>query len=859
MSVTPDAEPPKPPELEPFDAALSPIRRVLRYAVLPGSSARFVGVIAGRWVQAARDVGAPDVVSELLDELAEAFDGLDGLELAEQRARREVAFAALSRIDALLGLPLPQRRAKRSPGQRGNAKGRQRNDKKSTGPRREAAPRSKTSPPKSTDARPAATPPPSVRWSDPQLAARPLSALEADDAVLEALLAQGISTVGQLLSRRPTGEEVVQPVLGAGRITDAGRIAVGGRVRVRTTRLTPAGGRTTEVVIQGAGPTTLRWVGGAPGWLVETLAPGTRAVVVGMAEVVPDQPQVVLDPELATDDGKHAARLSHHGLDGVEDRAVRALVRQALPPFEKMLDPLGLSLPAERGLPPLATSLIRAHTLGSRGKQAAARLAYDEGLLVHMALLWPRFAGSRERGVPHTLVHSLVSKAVQRIEVELSDEQQLAFEDVKRDLRAPVPMRRVLTGEVGAGKGLVSLLSTVLVAENKHQVMVLAPDQATAEQRYAFTEPVLRDLGLVARLYTSEPSESQRDAIRRGEVHVLFGSTELLDAGLEFRRLGLVMAGERDVYGAVAKQVAAMRPPLPDLLVITSTPVPQPVLMAAFPSFDVTMLRSLPGKPVPCAVVPSSERSDAYAKAAESVQAGRQVVVVFPMHRGADVLDVREALRVVSTLETRVFEGARVKLFHGAMSREERYRTYTDFRDHRVDVLVATTHFEAGPSVPNANTVIVEQADRMRLSRLHRVRGHIAAGRHDPRCVLITGEHPDEAGISRVERFAKSREGFSVSVQELDDRGLADMVVEGTPPEPRFSWLDSRKDLDTLVLTRADARRILESDPGLRRPANVELARYLKARWTDLVGTESPVQVSGGGSSSRRRRRRRKR
>jgi ATP-dependent DNA helicase RecG len=461
--------------------------------------------------------------------------------------------------------------------------------------------------------------------------------------------------------------------------------------------------------------------------------------------------------------------------------------------------------------------------------------------------------------VPHTIVHGLVAKALQRIDVELTDEQQLAFEDVKRDLRAPVPMRRVLTGEVGAGKGLVSLLSTVLVAENKHQVMVLSPDQATAEQRFAFTEPVLRDLGLVARLYTTEPSEAQRDAIRRGEVHVLFGSTQLLEAGLEFRRLGLVMAGERDVYGAVDKQIAAMRPPLPDLLVITSTPVPQPVLMAAYPSFDLTLLRALPGKPVPCEVVTSDERNQAYAGAAEAVGRGEQVVVVFPMHRGADVLDVREALRVVATLESRVFEGARVKLFHGAMSREERYRTYTDFRDHRLDVLVATTHFEAGPAVPGVSTVIVEQADRMRLSRLHRIRGHISVGRFEPRCILITGEHPDTAGVERVQQFARSREGFAVSVQELDDRGLADMVDENDATEPAFQWLDARVDLDTLLLSRADARRLLEADPGLRKGPNLELARYLKVRWSDLVGTDSPVQISGGGTSSRRRRRRRKR
>lgn len=864
---TPEALSPEPEREDPvaLDAALSPVRRVVAFALRRGPSAvRYLGIVTSRWIDLASSSPCPPVASEYLEQMRRSVQDFDTLPEDQQQARLAEIHASLSALDRLLGLPLPMERAKPAPDpereserppERTSRRGKsgRRGRRKSSSKKKRRTAKSAPAPSQSAPA----SEPPSVRWSDDSFGGGDIMDLDAPDTVLQALVAQGITRTGQLLGRRPIHFEVVHPILGAGRIQSSGRQAVGGRVRRRSTRLRPDGSRLGEVVLHGAGPTSARWTGGVPEWLMDRLEVGQRVVLVGDVQIDEGGMAVLHEPELSFDDGKHAARLAKYGIEGVDDVEVRALIAQCLEDADKLIDPLPPALRERRGLVGLGEALHQAHQRGDRSRAGSERLAYDESLLVHLGLLWSRFQGTRERGLSHGILHRLIGTADQQASVELTDEQQLALEDIKRDLRGSAPMRRVLTGEVGAGKGLVALLSTLIVAENKHQVLVVAPDRATAEQRYAFSEPLLRELGLVARLYVEPPSRSQLDAIKRGEVHVLYGTSDLLDPAIEFRRLGLVVAGERDTFGSIPAKVHALRSPSPDLLVITSTPIPSPVLLEAYPTFDLTVLRHYPGAPVPCEVIEPSERETAYDRASAVVREGGQVIIVFPMRRGADAIDAPEAMRIVATLQSRIFPEHRVRLFHGGMSREDRYQTWAAFRDRSIDVLLTTTHFEAGPAVCGARLVIVEQADRMSLSRLHRVRGHIAVADAPPQCLLITGEEPDEPGVLRVRRFAESTHGFQVAVQELEQRGLGAMVA-GEPGEPvRFSWLDPLGDLDSLLAARADARAILEDDSALRRGGSVEIARYLRARWPDLLPSPCPIQVHAGGGRRRRRRRRR--
>lgn len=838
-----------------LDRLLAPLRRTLAWAVRDGEAhagdVRYLEANAGPALDEALALDLPAPIRELLDTLNDRLAGFDEADLDLRRARLGELYQGLARLDAVLGLPLAPARAKRvrrdlpvGEQLRGDGEaqeaaepptGRRKKRKRS----RRRKEREEEQPP---EAAPTAAPEEQPHHlGDTDKTGRPLAELGVAPAVCDVLAERGVRTLLDLFLLPPRGEEVIRPVHGAGREIPEGRVAVGGRVRARRTRLLPGGRRFTEVLLVGAGPLWVRWEGTPPAWVLDRLVPDSRAVLVGrLAE------DVLEDPELAQDPGTHAVHLATYGVDGVDDRVLRGEIERLLPLAEGLADPLPDAVREANELLPLSEAILQAHRAVSARPDARRRLAFDEALTSFLGLARPRFKAARERGIPQTVLHGLAARMRQFHELELSDAQQRALEDVKRDLRRQAPMLRLLTGEVGIGRGLVWTTAAVIVAENKSQVLVLAPDPVAAEMRYLFTEPLLRDLGLVGRLVESRPSAAQRDAIRRGEVHVVFGTTDLLDAELDYRRLGLVVSEEAGSWGSTARRVAKLRAPRPHTLVFTTTPVPASSLLTGYADHEISVLETWDRRDVACRLFQADERMAAYELAAERIRQGEQVYVLFPLVRGLDALDGREATRVQATLEERVFPGARVGLFHGAMSREERYRVYHDFRNHRFDVLVATTYVEDGPPVLDAVVAIVEQADRLGWDRAHRIRGHVTRGRQEAECYFILGDQPDTAGIERLERLIDGGAGIDELAEE--------------PIEADYRWLQPRHDRPLLLAAQRLALATLAEDAGLRSGANPDLARAARVLWPKLFDKPVPVpdpKPSGGGRRRRKRRRNR--
>jgi ATP-dependent DNA helicase RecG len=339
---------------------------------------------------------------------------------------------------------------------------------------------------------------------------------------------------------------------------------------------------------------------------------------------------------------------------------------------------------------------------------------------------------------------------------------------------------------------------------------------------------------------------------------VVFGSSSLLQKPLEFKKLGLVVAGERGQYGQANEWVKTWRAPKPDVLLVTATPVPRGVALSAYAEWSVSEMEG-PERPViETTQYASSEREKAYAIALAAVDDGGQAVVLFPMSEEGDVLSAMEAVKVVGALEQDAFKGRRVGLFHGKMPREERVKAYTDFQERRLDVLVATTHFEVGPETPGLAVVIIEQADRMNVLRMHRLRGCLAK-RNDGKCLLVTGQIPDEAGLLRVQSLVEESSGYRIASGELSRLGLAGMLAESADHCATLHWFEPERQGEVVDLARREAVNILTADPSLKRGTHREFVRYLSTLWPDLVGGEFSLTVSAGQGQGRRRRRRKKR
>ncbi len=884
-------------EVERLDHLLDPVRRVLAYALRDqekhASDVRYLAANASRYVDPALKLDLPAAVRDMLAEIGARLTDYDGVDSGERAARLREMSQQVTRLDALLGLPFkwrpaPKAKAKAKPPKKRvqearppkerNDSGRGKKRDSDRSPRRSDSRPSKQGRgrgrgknredrrPKSRgrkDAAPVADKEPRNNqprfWPyDPDHLGRPLADMGIAPELMDALAAVGIDTPADILFRPPLLDHVTLPVQGAGREIEPGRVAIGGRVTRRFTRLSPDGTRKTELELKGAGLLPVRWGGEAQPWLIERLAPGARAVLVGTYVTDEAGDSVLCDPELGADDGKHNVHLAKYGIEGIDDRDMRLLVQWLLPQAMRLRDPIGGDLLKARELPSLAEATVDVHSRGQSRPAARRRFAYEEALLVTLGR--SLMAPPRGRGIGHTVSHGLSAKLTQLRDIDVSDDQQRALEDVKRGLRRNQPMVHLITGEAGSGKGLVALLSILAVAEKKVQVMCLSPDGPSAEARYLFMEPLLRECGLLARLVT-DPTAGQRDALKRGELHVVFGTHALLDQELEFKKLGLVVSEEREALGATVARLPQDK--VPDLLVMSPVPLPGLVVLSAYGDHDVSHVRPTDPPNILGKVFPASEREDAYARAAEIVREGRQVVVVFPVIDGVDALDAREATRVKAALEADVFSGARVALFHGAMGREERYRVIDDFARCRADVLIATAPIEDGPPIPALAAVVLEQADRTEAGRLYRLRSLLNHSRYsETECLFVIGSVPDEEGRRWVQRVAEAENGHEIFELELAERGIEAFVPPDSPDPPTLLWLDPARDRELLLAGHIDGRRLMVTDQNVRRGAG-DLGRVLRERAVQLLGDELDLPEQqpsqGGGNSGRRRRRRRKR
>jgi ATP-dependent DNA helicase RecG len=881
------AEPPLP--LLELERAIGPIRRVVSFAMsAKGSgSVRYLGANLTPHVVRAARLDLPSELRERVLFLQTRLEGFDVDSPPGQQFRLADLFATLSRIDTLAGLPVPDRL-------RPVPKPQQADEPERPGPSEETEPPQYTPTPHGAESvsgpvsgslsglTPAPTPlrpgPSSLREpeedeedtdsaGDGGLAefvgelSQPL--VELVPLELAAALAEhGIDTVRDLALLRPRLAETLQPVHGAGRALPLGRVAVGGRIRLGYTVFRGTSRERWSLVV-GAGPLPVRWAEPADGETGPELwrEVDERVVLVGTFDG-----NCLFDASVVYTDGREV-KLAAWDVPGVPDRVVRSLWEMLADALPLVRDPVSAELLRRLDLPSLGTALTQAHLqLVETGRK---RLALDEVLLAQLAGTLPRLAPGRERGIGHPILHNFSGKMGQVHDLVLYDDAQLHLEEIKRDLRRSSPMRRVLTGEVGAGKGSIALIVAAMVADAKAQVLFVGADAIEVENRFLFSEPLLREGGFVSRLLPGAPTRGQLDAIKRGEVHVIFGTFELLEQSIEYRRLGLVIAVEREHFGRASVLHSSLPVPRPDLLVLTSIPVGPRVLLTAYADHHVSVIRDPKRRPARIELCRPDERPRAYEAVREAVAQGAQALVVFPMVDGLDAVDIPGALRLVRALEADVLAGLRVGLLHGALPREERVRIYEDFVHRRLDVLVSTTRVEDGPALPTVAVVVLEQADRFDQWRLHRIIGHASrAELRDPdertKAILVVGEMAEPDASARIERVLAAPNGFQLTEALVALRGVDGTVAPGHTPLPALRWFDLDTDLPLLLAAREETHRILRADPGLRRGTHGELAAELRMRWDTLFpgsteqGWTCPIREEPTPEPRRRRRRRRR-
>ncbi|MBA3952876.1 MAG: ATP-dependent DNA helicase RecG, partial [Rubrobacter sp.] len=421
----------------------------------------------------------------------------------------------------------------------------------------------------------------------------------------------------------------------------------------------------------------------------------------------------------------------------------------------------------------------------------------------------------------------------------LTGAQERVVEEVLADMRLEKPMRRLLQGDVGSGKTVVAVAALLTAVESGGQGAIMAPTEVLAEQHYLSMSAALEDLPLnVALLTGSQGAAERRETLRRvaaGEAHVVVGTHALIQKGVEFKDLSLVVVDEQHRFGVGQRTVFREKGKTPDTLVMTATPIPRTLSLTLYGDLEVSIIDELPPgrKPVQTRIVDPAERIEAYEEVRQELEGGRQAFVICPLVEESEALeDVRAAEELREELAEEVFPDRSVGLLHGRMKAGEKREAMAAFRNGETEVLVATVVVEVGVDVPNASAIVIEGAERFGLSQLHQLRGRVCRGLHPPKCFLV-GEPKTDDSLKRLEALVEYEDGFKLSEVDLAIRGEGTLFGSRQSGMPDLKVAKLLRDIDVLVEARREAFALVAEDPTLKRPDHRPLRREIR----ELLGS----------------------
>lgn len=530
--------------------------------------------------------------------------------------------------------------------------------------------------------------------------------------------------------------------------------------------------------------------------------------------------------------------------EGVTADLVRKAIQLALPAVSQLEDPVPEKLIQALDLPDLPHAIQDIHfpETDEHLIQARRRLVFDEFFYLQLGLLLRRHKyREQSRTVPRyqPLEGELVDRFYQLLPFQLTGAQQRVVNEILVDLQDPMPMNRLVQGDVGAGKTIVAVVALLGAIQSGWQAALMAPTEVLAEQHYRKLADWLSQLQLPVELLTgSTPTAKRREILRQlstGELPLLVGTHALIQPTVQFNHLGLVVIDEQHRFGVQQRATLQAKGDHPDVLSMTATPIPRTLTLALHGDLDVSQIDELPPgrKPIRTIACRPSDRAQIYGLIEREIAKGRQVYVVLPLVEESEKIDLKSAVEEHQRLQEKIFPKFRVGLLHGRMSSVDKDEIIESFRRQDLDILVSTTVVEVGVDVPNASVMVIEHAERFGLSQLHQLRGRVGRGAEHSFCILMS-HSKSETAQQRLKVLEQSNDGFLISEMDLQFRGPGEVMGTRQSGLPDFALASLVEDQDILDLARSAAEKVIEADPDLERFPR--LREQLQQRYTRLAG-----------------------
>lgn len=474
----------------------------------------------------------------------------------------------------------------------------------------------------------------------------------------------------------------------------------------------------------------------------------------------------------------------------------------------------------------------------NRTHPAYKRFIYDELFYMQLVMQLKRKTYNKSKGIKFNIDKDYLQEIKNIMPFTLTPAQKKALIEIFNDMVSNKQMNRLVQGDVGSGKTIISFIAAAVAVHNGYQVVIIAPTEVLAEQHFQNAVKFFEKLNISVELLTGSTKKKSKETIKSGladgSINIIIGTHALIEDNVEFKNLGLIVTDEQHRFGVHQRKMLIDKGCTPDVILMTATPIPRTLAMTLYGDLDVSIIDQMPPGRIPC-ITKAFKAKDiikAYNMVEEQLNKNHKAYFIYPLIDESDNLELKAATQSYEEVK-KYFKNKNVGLLHGKMKSEEKRQLLYDFKNGDMDILVSTTVVEVGVDVPEATVILIENAERFGLSQLHQLRGRVGRNSLQSYCLLITSDDISSYSRERIQAMIDYTDGFKLAEADLKLRGQGDFFGTKQSGAPELKFADIIKDINIIKLVRDDVEYILLHDEELKTEENYNVRKTLISMYKD--------------------------